>query len=111
MVEIKRQNPIGRYLGLLVFGGFIYYFYFFGSADHISKAQYDQITDGMSYSEVAKIVGKEGTESASSTVPGVPGFSGETKIKMYAWKNSNGSNALLTFQNDKLTMKAQAGLK
>jgi len=80
-------------------------------ADVISKSKYDQISEGMSYSEVASIIGSEGAEESSSKIEGVPGVMESISTKMYAWQNSDGSNMNAIFQNDKLVQKAQFGLK
>lgn len=65
-----------------------------------TKADYDAIEEGMSYSDVRRIIGAAGEEISSSQVAGY------TTI-MYSWKNANGSNMNVMFQNDKLVNKAQ----
>jgi hypothetical protein len=65
----------------------------------------------MSYSQVVFIIGEGGTESSSSTMEGVPGVMPSITTKLYMWQNSDGSNMNAIFQNDKLTTKAQFGLK
>jgi hypothetical protein len=77
----------------------------------VSKVNYDKIKDGMTVAEVEGILGK-GEEQASVSVPGasaggvsVPGMSG----KNYVWKD--GTKVItITFLNDKVSAKAQAGL-
>lgn len=69
----------------------------------VMKFHYDQIQEGMSYSDVVRIIGVAGTEQSRST------FAGITTV-LYGWSNSNGSNMNAMFQNDKLITKAQVGL-
>jgi hypothetical protein len=80
-------------------------------SDVVSKSEFGQISDGMSYSQVVSIIGEEGSESSSGTMPGVPGVMESITTKMYTWQNSDGSNMNAMFQNDKLMNKAQFGLK
>jgi uncharacterized membrane protein YeaQ/YmgE (transglycosylase-associated protein family) len=80
-------------------------------AQVITYAEYMQTKDGMSYEEVVKIIGAPGREESRNTMPGVPGFSPAITTVMYGWANNNGSNASLMFQNNKLNMKSQFGLK
>ena len=69
----------------------------------VTKAEYDQIREGMSYSEVRRIIGAPGEEQSRSDLAGI-------STVMYAWMNANGSNMNAMFQNDKLVTKAQFGL-
>ena len=58
----------------------------------------------MSYQDVVKVVGGEGELTGSSKVAGYT-------TKTYTWYGSDlGSNATVTFQNDKVQSKAQVGL-
>lgn len=75
-----------------------------GSLYEVTAAEYAQISTGMSYAQVAAIIGAPGEESSSSDLAGI-------KTEAFTWKNFDGSNALLMFQNDKLISKAQFGLK
>ena len=77
----------------------------------LTKAKYDKIKEGMSYVEVKGIIGGDGEEMGSSKMDGVSGVVPSISTKMYAWKNSNGSNMNAMFQNDRLIQKAQFGLK
>lgn len=70
----------------------------------VTKAKYDAITEGMSYSQVVAIIGQEGEEQSRSKI-------GDLTSVSYSWKNSTGSNMFAIFQNDKMTMKAQYGLR
>lgn len=69
----------------------------------VTKYEYDQLTEGMSYAQVRTIIGAPGEEQSRSDLAGI------TTV-MYAWMNSNGSNMNAIFQNDRLTTKAQFGL-
>jgi hypothetical protein len=66
----------------------------------VSKADYDAIQTGMSYSTVSGMIGSPGEETARS------GLAGYSTI-VYVWKNPNGSNMNAMFQNDHLVTKAQ----
>ncbi|SIT08062.1 DUF3862 domain-containing protein [Kroppenstedtia eburnea] len=72
--------------------------------NEVTKAEYDQIKNGMSYQEVVNIIGFEGEENSQNEIGG-------TKTIMYTWMNPDGSNMNAMFQNDKLVQKAQFGLK
>lgn len=77
----------------------------------VSLSEYMQLADGMSYAQATKVLGMPGIETASGNMPGVPGIMPSINTKCYSWQNPGGSNILLTFQNDRLIMKAQAGLR
>ena len=77
----------------------------------VTKAEYDQIRHGMSYSEVVSIIGSRGEETGSNRMEGVPGVMESLYTVMYSWQNRDGSNMNAMFQNDKLMNKAQFGLK
>jgi len=81
------------------------------SAKLITKSKYDQIQHGMSYEEVVKILGFRGEEISSSYIEGIEGVMESTTIKMYSWQNNDGSNMNAMFENNKLTNKAQFGLR
>jgi len=74
------------------------------SGDVLTMSKYNSIQDGMSYSEVTGIIGKNGEELSSSNL-------GDITTVMYSWANSDGSNMNAMFQNDRLISKAQFGLK
>lgn len=69
----------------------------------ITRAKYYRIQDGMSYEQVRAIIGAAGEEISRSSLAGY------TTV-MYSWKNSNGSNMNVMFQNGRLVNKAQFGL-
>jgi uncharacterized protein DUF3862 len=71
----------------------------------ITLEGYNQIKTGMSYTEVVRILGEPGIETARSDVAGYTTVS-------YQWKVKQGpGNMILMFQNNKLITKAQAMLK
>jgi hypothetical protein len=74
----------------------------------ISKAEFDAIENGMTYAEVVKIIGGEGEVMSEI---GVKGEEFYTIMYMYDGEKGLGSNANFTFQDGKLSMKAQYGLK
>ena len=65
----------------------------------------------MSYHEVTTIVGSSGDEQATGLVDGIAGVSQSVITKIFMWQNADGSNMSCTFQNDKLVIKVQYGLK
>ncbi|AUS08335.1 hypothetical protein C1X05_05485 [Laceyella sacchari] len=72
--------------------------------DEVTMEEFKKIKNGMTYEEVVKIIGFEGTEMSSSEIGGI-------KTIMYSWQNDDGSNMNAMFQNNKLNTKAQFGLK
>lgn len=75
-----------------------------GEPDTVTKAEYDSLTDGASYSAATAAIGAQGEELSRNNLAG-------TVTVMYAWKNADGSNMNAMFQNDKLIQKSQFGLK
>ena len=72
----------------------------------ITKAEFDLLQNGMTYEQCVEIIGGEGEMSSESAVANI-------KMAIYTWKGEGGlgANANATFQNGKLTGKAQLGLK
>jgi hypothetical protein len=70
----------------------------------VTMSEYSQVQNGMSYSQVANIIGDPGRETTRSEVAGF------TTVG-YSWQNSDGSNMQAMFQNGALITKAQAGLR
>lgn len=72
----------------------------------MTKAEFEQIQNDMSYEEVVKIIGSEGELQSESTV-------GDYTSKLYTWKGEGGlgANANITFSNNKVQAKSQFGLK
>ena len=78
-----------------------------GAKSYITKADYDQIQNGMTYDEVKAIIGSDGEQMSEV---GTKGDALYTVV--YNWKGKDGiSNAVLEFQGDKLSAKSQVGLK
>ncbi len=69
----------------------------------VTKAEFDQITEGMTYEQVVGIIGASGEVLSSSDIVGI-------KTVMYSWANSNGSNMNAMFQDSRLIQRAQFGL-
>jgi hypothetical protein len=58
----------------------------------------------MTYAQVVRILGKEGTQTADSNIAGTP------QLKMYQWKAKGGLAIIqVTFTDEKLTQKFQVG--
>lgn len=74
----------------------------------ISKAEFDQIQNGMSYEEVKNIIGSDGKVISESGQTGDQFYT-----IMYSWKSEKGvgANARFMFQEGKLQNKSQFGLK
>jgi hypothetical protein len=79
--------------------------------DIVSRSEYEQISYGMSYSQVASIIGYEGIQTSGGTMDGIPGVMPSLTTEMYMWQNSDGSNLIVMFQNDALVNKTQTGLE
>ncbi|QHI73663.1 DUF3862 domain-containing protein [Aminipila terrae] len=71
--------------------------------DGITLEKYNQIKEGMTYAQVKDILG-EGQLLSEAETMGI-------QSSVYEWINKNGANANLTFQGDKLQMKAQFNLE
>jgi hypothetical protein len=74
-----------------------------GRAD-VTLSQYQRMAMGMSYAEVASIIGAPGEEQVRSQVASI-------ETVMYKWASPSGANMSAMFQNDRLVQKAQSGLK
>ncbi len=74
--------------------------------EYITLDEYTSIKNGMTYDEVVKLIGSEGTSMSESSV-------GNVSIKIISWYGNgfDGSNANVTFTNNKVTGKAQIGLE
>jgi hypothetical protein len=71
----------------------------------ITMADFTSLSDGMTYAQAVTILGREGTVMSEGGAEfGAPTI-------MYQWKNPNYSNVLVMFQNNRLTMKSQFGLR
>lgn len=75
-------------------------------SEYITKNEFNAIKNGMTYSKVVSIIGSSGELSSSNSYGGYI-------IEIYTWwgKGALGANAMITFENGKVTSKAQAGLE
>jgi hypothetical protein len=74
------------------------------SASGLSMAKFKSIRNGMSKSEVVKILGTNAELVSESEIAGI-------RTEMYIWKGSIGSNCSVMFQNGQVMQKAQFGLR
>ena len=81
------------------------------AAGTISKAQYDQINNGMTYDQVKQIIGSDGSKLSESTYKDAQGNT--INVQIYYWKGngSSDSNANITFQGNTVASKSSYGLK
>lgn len=73
-----------------------------------TESMYDQVRTGMSYSEVVKIMGEEGSLEFQATNPAIEGYSKETNDKIYMWRNSQTSFITITFKDGNVEQKMQS---
>ena len=71
----------------------------------VTRSEYLALDDGMSYADAVAVIGTHGEEEARL------GRSFGMETVSYRWLNWDGSNMSATFQNGRLTMKAQFGLR
>ena len=69
----------------------------------VTLAQYEAIQNGMTYEQVAQIIGSAGEEMSRAEMAGFESAS-------YSWQNPDGSNVMAVFSNGALQTKAQFGL-
>lgn len=79
-----------------------------GNKPTMTMAEFNQLKDGMSYEEATSIIGGPGEVTVES---GKKGEALHTVIYQYKGEGDLGANANVTFQGNKLNMKAQMGLK
>jgi uncharacterized OB-fold protein len=79
--------------------------------DIVSFDEYQRIEVGMSYKQVVEIIGVDGEEISRNKIDGIPGVMESIETVMYQWANKNGASMNAMFQNNKLSQKAQFGLK
>lgn len=74
--------------------------------EKLNLEKFNKIETGMTYEQVVEIIGEEGTILSESEIANI-------KTAIYSWygEGSIGANANITFQNGKVTAKAQFGLK
>lgn len=118
-VREARHTPKWLLGGLLIlavllaffqFGGKRGWFGLFGGTV-VTMSAYQQVANGMSYRQVAQIIGEAGEETGRSNIGGVPGVQASVETVSYQWVNPDGSHMNAIFQNDKLMTKAQVGLR
>ena len=73
------------------------------SSGTLTLDNFNKIKTGMSYEEVVKILGSEGTETSSSTV-------GKYELKSYKWEGEKFVRVYASFRNNELRTKSQSGL-
>lgn len=72
-------------------------------SNRVTINQYEQIYDGMSYSQIVGILGP-GIEESRVNLADIITVS-------YRWQNSDGSNMSAMLQNDKVVARSQFGLE
>lgn len=106
----RRTVPLSASFGGIVFVLIVCFlvFSFFHKNPIGSRTleQFDRIQNGMTYAEVVSIVGSPSETSADSEIAG-------TRTAIYTWhvSDSIGANFSVTVQDEKVIMKAQAGLR
>ena len=75
-----------------------------GTVYELTPEKYESLKNGMTYQQVAEILGGEGSEFSSSETA-------RFKTVIYRWQGQNGSHVLATFQNGRLVVKFQSGIK
>ena len=75
--------------------------------DRVTSAEFESLSTGMTYVQVAGIVGFDGKLGSQVDI----GHGDEFKTELYTWSNPDGSNMNATFQGGCLVSKAQYGLK
>jgi hypothetical protein len=85
-----------------------------GEKKDVTLEEYNRVAEGMSYAQVAEIIGKEGVQNGTST-PGPAATESERQFIMasttYMWSNADNTNMVCNFTDDKLTFKTQVGLE
>ena len=81
--------------------------------DKVTLEKYEQLDTGMTYEQVAKIIGTRGKKLPVSNHKELTrdGLTGNQLFVTYRWKNPNGSGMTATFQQGRMTLKHQARLK
>lgn len=73
-----------------------------------TKAQYEQLKNGMTLAQAQKVFGSEGEEVTQSETE----FMGQKVVMViHTWRNPDFSNATVTLENGKISGKAQVNLK
>jgi hypothetical protein len=74
------------------------------SASDLTLEKFNQLTVGMKYDEVVKILGSAGTESSSSSSAG-------NSYKTFKWEGESNARITAMFKNDTLTSKNQSNVR
>ncbi len=75
------------------------------SSDLVTLENFNKINSSMTYEDVCKLFGKDGTLDSEVDLAGI-------KTQMYHWYDITGiANCNVTFQNGMMTAKSQIGLK
>lgn len=74
------------------------------SASDLTLEKFNQLTVGMKYDDVVKILGSAGTESSSSSSAG-------NTYKSYKWEGANNARITASFKNATLTSKNQSNVR
>ncbi len=69
----------------------------------LTLVAFEQIQLGDKYDDAVRVLGSDGSEQVRSKA-------GEHDVVIYEWRDGYGRNIALTFHNDVLVSKAQAGL-
>ena len=77
----------------------------------VSMEEYYNVKVGMSRFDVAGVVGFHGKQASSNIIEGIPGIVEDIETECYIWQNPDGTNMVCVFQNGKLNVKSQAGLR
>ncbi|MDH3494831.1 MAG: DUF3862 domain-containing protein [Acidobacteriota bacterium] len=72
--------------------------------DGLTMENYEKIKSGMSYDDVAELLGSKGSETSSRS-------SGKSEYKSYKWEGDNYVRVYVNFKDDEMTSKSQTGLK
>ena len=73
-------------------------------AGGITNTEYQKVVEGMSITEVTRLIGQPGELQQSATADGVP-------LTAYVWSNSDGSGAGVVFRDGEMVFKTQNGLQ
>lgn len=74
------------------------------SPSDLTLEKFNQLTVGMKYDDVVKILGSAGTESSSSSSAG-------NTYKSYKWEGANNARITASFKNATLTSKNQSNVR
>ena len=118
-VKEARHTPKWLIGGILILAGLFAFFQFGGERGWfglfggpvVTLSEYQNVTNGMSYNQVAQIIGEPGEETGRSHIVGDPGLTASVETVSYQWINPDGSHMNAIFQNGRLITKTQFGLR